>query len=67
MLRVPIKHGEGQFVASAGELDRIERDGLVVLPILLARAARSSDAYNPNGAARTRSPGVRNEAGNVSA
>ncbi|HJX76628.1 MAG TPA: phosphoribosylformylglycinamidine synthase subunit PurQ, partial [Gaiella sp.] len=30
ILRVPVKHGEGQFVASAGDLDRIERDGLVV-------------------------------------
>ena len=33
------QHGEGQFVASAGDLDRIERDGLVVFSILLARGA----------------------------
>jgi phosphoribosylformylglycinamidine synthase I len=51
VLPIPIKHGEGQFVASSDELDRLERDGRVALRYC-SPAGEVSDAYNPNGAAR---------------
>jgi phosphoribosylformylglycinamidine synthase subunit PurQ / glutaminase len=51
ILPIPIKHGEGQFVASSDELDRLERDGQVALRYC-SPAGEVSDAYNPNGAAR---------------
>src|SRR5437899_8144161 len=51
VLPIPIKHGEGQFVASSDELDRLERDGQVALRYC-SPAGEVSDAYNPNGAAR---------------
>jgi phosphoribosylformylglycinamidine synthase len=51
ILPIPIKHGEGQFVASSEELDRLERDGQVALRYC-SPAGEVSDAYNPNGAAR---------------
>ena len=63
VLRVPIKHGEGQFVASADDLDRVEADGLVVLRY--SGADGSVDArHAPNGSAHAIA-GLRNEAGNV--
>jgi phosphoribosylformylglycinamidine synthase len=67
ILRVPVKHGEGQFVASAGDLDRIERDGLVVFRYCSPEGATegpTGDAHNPNGASNSIA-GLRNEAGNV--
>ena len=51
---VPMKNGEGNFIASPEELDRLEGEGLVVF--------RYVD--NPNGSARDIA-GVRNERGNV--
>ena len=63
VLRVPVKHGEGQFVASARDLDAIEGDGLVVLRYC-GPDGRIDDAHVPNGAANAIA-GVRNEAGNV--
>jgi phosphoribosylformylglycinamidine synthase subunit PurQ / glutaminase len=63
VLGIPIKHGEGQFVASAAELDRLERDGQVALRYC-SPAGEVSDAYNPNGAARGIA-GVWNERRNV--
>jgi len=63
ILRVPVKHGEGQFVASAGDLDRIERDGLVVFRYCSPEGA-TDEAHNPNGASNAIA-GLRNEAGNV--
>ena len=51
VLPIPIKHGEGQFVASAEELDRLEREGQVALRYC-SPTGEVSDAYNPNGAAR---------------
>jgi phosphoribosylformylglycinamidine synthase len=63
VLPVPVKHGEGQFVASAEELDRIERDELVAFRYCSPRGA-VDDAFNPNGAARGIA-GIRNERGNV--
>ena len=63
ILRVPVKHGEGQFVASVGDLDRIERDGLVVFRYCSPEGA-TDEAHNPNGASNAIA-GLRNEAGNV--
>jgi len=51
---VPMKNGEGNFIASPEDLDRLEGEGLVVF--------RYVD--NPNGSARDIA-GVRNERGNV--
>ena len=55
MLRIPVKHGEGCFVASEAELERLERDGRIVF--------RYADGA-PNGALCDIA-GVSNEAGNV--
>jgi len=63
VLRVPVKHGEGQFVAREDELDRIEGDGLVVFRYSDPDGALGAD-HNPNGSAAAIA-GVRNEAGNV--
>ena len=52
---IPLKHGDGRFVADALTLDRLEAEGRVVF-----RYAGS----NPNGSARDIA-GVTNEAGNV--
>ncbi|MBW3070352.1 MULTISPECIES: phosphoribosylformylglycinamidine synthase subunit PurQ [unclassified Actinomyces] len=51
---VPLKNGEGNFIASPDELDRLEGEGLVVFRYL----------DNPNGSARDIA-GVRNQRGNV--
>ena len=63
VLRVPVKHGEGQFVASAAELERIEAERLVVFRYCSPRGEPSDDA-NPNGASNAIA-GIRNDAGNV--
>ncbi len=63
VLQIPIKHGEGQFIASDEELDRIEGAGLVLLRYCSPQGV-VDDAFNPNGAARGIA-GIRNEAGNV--
>jgi len=63
VLEIPIKHGEGQFVADAGTLDRLEASGQVVFRYCSAEGEVGDD-FNPNGAAR-HIAGVTNEAGNV--
>jgi phosphoribosylformylglycinamidine (FGAM) synthase-like amidotransferase family enzyme len=63
VLPVPIKHGEGQFVASDEELARIERQGLVALRYCSPEGTLD-EAFNPNGAAHAIA-GLWNEAGNV--
>jgi phosphoribosylformylglycinamidine synthase len=52
---VPVKHGEGRYVADPDTLDELERSGRVVFRYLDG---------NPNGALRDIA-GIRNEAGNV--
>ena len=52
---IPVKHGEGRYVADAGTIKELERDGLV--------AFRYLDG-NPNGALNDIA-GIRNVAGNV--
>jgi phosphoribosylformylglycinamidine synthase subunit PurQ / glutaminase len=63
VLPIPIKHGEGQFVAATDELDRLERQGQVALRYC-SPAGEASEDYNPNGAARNIA-GVWNEGRNV--
>jgi phosphoribosylformylglycinamidine synthase subunit PurQ / glutaminase len=63
ILRMPIKHGEGQFVASPEDLDRIEAGGRVALRYC-SSAGEVSDAFNPNGS-RNGIAGVWNEGRNV--
>jgi phosphoribosylformylglycinamidine synthase len=62
-LRVPIKHGEGQWVATPEQLARVEAEGLVV-----ARYSSPTgvvdEAGNPNGSTGSVAA-LRNERGNV--
>jgi phosphoribosylformylglycinamidine synthase len=63
VLRIPVKHGEGQFVATEEELRRLEGDGLVVLRYC-GPNGELDDRHNVNGSAGSIA-GVRNERGNV--
>jgi phosphoribosylformylglycinamidine synthase subunit PurQ / glutaminase len=63
VLEVPIKHGEGQFVASEDDLAMIEREGLVAFRYC-APDGTVDERFNPNGAAHAIA-GLRNPAGNV--
>jgi len=63
ILRIPIKHGEGLYVAPDDELDRMERRGQVILRYASADG-ESADAANPNGSMRSIA-GVANETFNV--
>ena len=62
-IQVPIKHGEGQWVATPEQLARVEGDGLVVFRYASAEGM-VDEAHNPNGATNNIA-GVRNPAGNV--
>jgi phosphoribosylformylglycinamidine synthase len=63
VVQIPIKHGEGQFVADEPTLDRLEANGQVVLRYC-SPSGEADRAFNPNGAARNIA-GIRNESGNV--
>ncbi len=63
ILQIPIKHGEGQFVASPPELDRLEAGGLVAFRYCSPEGF-VDDAFNPNGSTGAIA-GIRNERGNV--
>jgi phosphoribosylformylglycinamidine synthase len=63
VVEIPIKHGEGQYVAAEADLDRLEGEGQVVFRYC-APDGTVDDAHNPNGSARGIA-GVRNQAGNV--
>jgi phosphoribosylformylglycinamidine synthase len=63
VLEIPVKHGEGQFVAGAADLERLEKDGGVVFRYCLPDGTTADEA-NPNGSAN-HIAGVRNAAGNV--
>jgi len=63
VLQIPIKHGEGQFVATPEQLERIEHDGLVVFRYA-GPGGEVSDATNPNGSLENIA-GVRSAAGTV--
>jgi len=63
VLTIPIKHGEGRYVADAAELSRLADEGRVVLRYCLPDGTVAPEA-NPNGALDNIA-GVCNEARNV--
>ena len=63
LVQIPVKHGEGRWVATPEQLDHVEGDGLVVFRYC-ERSGVLSDSANPNGATN-HIAGVRNDAGNV--
>jgi phosphoribosylformylglycinamidine synthase len=63
VLRIPIKHGEGAYFATPQLLQRLERNGQVMLRYCDARG-EASGAANPNGSLANIA-GIRNERGNV--
>jgi phosphoribosylformylglycinamidine synthase len=63
LLRIPIAHGEGRYVASPEVLDALENEGRVVFRYADAKG-QISDAANPNGSERNIA-GIVSEAGNV--
>ncbi|CAN5848888.1 phosphoribosylformylglycinamidine synthase subunit PurQ [soil metagenome] len=63
VLRVPIAHGEGCYLADEETLDRLEGEGLVAFRYCDESGAVTA-AANPNGSARNIA-GIVNEAGNV--
>jgi phosphoribosylformylglycinamidine synthase len=63
VLEIPIKHGEGQYVATPEQLRDIDRQGLVVFRYA-TEGGEVTDAANPNGSIDNIA-GVRNAAGNV--
>jgi phosphoribosylformylglycinamidine synthase len=63
VVQIPVKHGEGQYVATAEQLRRIEDEGLVVFRYVEA-GGDVSERANPNGSVDNIA-GVCNGAGNV--
>jgi phosphoribosylformylglycinamidine synthase subunit PurQ / glutaminase len=63
VLQIPIKHGEGQFVASAAELARIESSGLVAFRYCSPEGL-VDEAFTPNGSTNAIA-GIWNDGGNV--
>ncbi|HST07474.1 MAG TPA: phosphoribosylformylglycinamidine synthase subunit PurQ [Gemmatimonadaceae bacterium] len=63
VLRLPIAHGDGRFVAAPDVLDRLEGEGRVIFKYADAMGNIDADA-NPNGSERNIA-GIVNEAGNV--
>jgi phosphoribosylformylglycinamidine synthase len=63
VLRMPVAHGDGRYVASADVLDQLEAEGRVVFKYVDASGAASADA-NPNGSERNIA-GIISEGGNV--
>jgi phosphoribosylformylglycinamidine synthase I len=62
-LPVPVKHGEGRFVATVEQLVQIEAEGLVVFRYC-GQDGSLGDDHVPNGASNAIA-GIRNDAGNV--
>ena len=63
VLRVPVSHGDGNSFAEPEFLERLEREGRVLLRYCDPSGAISDDA-NPNGSAHNIA-GITNQAGNV--
>jgi phosphoribosylformylglycinamidine synthase I len=63
ILRMPVAHGEGNYVADPETLDRLEAEGRVVFRYVDERGEPTEEA-NPNGSARNIA-GIVNERGNV--
>ncbi len=63
VLRMPVAHGDGRYVAPAGVLEELEAEGRVIFRYADAGGNISADA-NPNGSERNIA-GIVNDAGNV--
>ena len=63
VLRIPVAHGDGRFVATEEALDRLEGEGRVVFRYVDA-AGNVTPAANPNGSERNIA-GIINDNGNV--
>jgi phosphoribosylformylglycinamidine synthase I len=63
VLRIPIAHGDGRFVASPDVLERLEGEGQIVFRYTDADGNITADA-NPNGSERNIA-GIINDGGNV--
>ena len=63
VLRIPVKHGEGQWVAAEDEIERVEGEGLVAFRYC-APDGSVDDAHNVNGSVGNIA-GLRNARGNV--
>ena len=63
VLRIPVAHGDGRFVASGETLDQLEGDGRVVFRYSDATGRITPEA-NPNGSERNIA-GIINDGGNV--
>ena len=63
VLRIPIAHGDGRYVATPDVLDQLEGEGRVIFKYADASGTHSADA-NPNGSERNIA-GIINEGGNV--
>ena len=63
VLRIPVAHGDGRFVASGETLDQLEGDGRVVFRYSDA-AGKITPEANPNGSERNIA-GIINDGGNV--
>ena len=63
ILRIPVAHGDGRFVATPDVLDQLEDEGRVIFRYADASGNLSADA-NPNGSERNIA-GIISEGGNV--
>ena len=63
VLRIPVAHGDGRFVATPDVLDRLEGEGRVIFKYADADGNATADA-NPNGSERNIA-GIISESGNV--
>ena len=63
VLRIPVAHGDGRFVATDDVLDRLEAEGRVIFKYADASGTITA-AANPNGSERNIA-GIINEGGNV--
>jgi phosphoribosylformylglycinamidine synthase len=63
VLRIPVAHGEGRFVADPEVLDQLESDGRVIFRYADADGSLSAEA-NPNGSERNIA-GIISDGGNV--
>jgi len=63
VLRIPMAHGEGNYQADEGTLERLEGEGRVIFRYVDASGA-ATDAANPNGSLHNIA-GIVNERGNV--
>ena len=63
LIRLPISHGEGRYIADAPTLDELERAGRVALRYVDAEGRQTPES-NPNGSERAIA-GVLNDRGNV--